>query len=490
MRTPIRRIPAAPAALSVLAALALAARVPGAPAQEDEDRYVAIHCGRLITGAGEEKEKVTLLVKNGKVERIGEKLTLPHPCEVIDAGGLTVMPGHLHLHSRLSLLDYPRAGMRADLKVIDEFLPAPGAFDAALQAGFTTLQLVAPGTTGIPGRCLVVRTADVGGGHAVDDDGAVKVNLLNPAQDRKLLADALVNAKKEIEKVEKARADFEAKKKAAEEAKKKEEEAKKQQPAPGGPPGQPPPPPPQPTPPPKADDPPKPPEPQPKPEEKPAEKPAEKKEEQFQPPPIAPPLQPFVDLIQKKPGSFAYVRLGGASSYLHFLEATRDFEIAHVLHPEVTPARGRPQAFSGVSGSDLDRVAGSFGERKELVVLAPYLSYLQGSVDYVNVPKAMAAAGARVALTPANDGAEELHAWRYNVAELVKGGMRRADALAAITKNAAEAAGVGDRLGTLEPGKDANLVLLTGDPFDVQTVVERVVIEGVVVWTRAKKTRS
>ena len=38
--------------------------------------------------------------------------------------------------------------------------------------------------------------------------------------------------------------------------------------------------------------------------------------------------QPFVDLIQKKPGSFAYVRLGGASTFLHFVEATKDFEIA------------------------------------------------------------------------------------------------------------------------------------------------------------------
>ena len=37
---------------------------------------------------------------------------------------------------------------------------------------------------------------------------------------------------------------------------------------------------------------------------------------------------------------------------------------------------------------------------------------------------------------------------------------------------------------------DADLVLLSGDPFDAQTNVERVVISGKVVWTRAKKTRS
>jgi len=101
----------------------------------------------------------------------------------------------------------------------------------------------------------------------------------------------------------------------------------------------------------------------------------------------------------------------------------------------------------------------------------------------------MVEAGARVALTPSNDTSDELNAWRFNVGELVKGGLKRADAIAAMTKNAAEAVGMADRLGTLEPGKDANLLFLSGDPFDVQTTVERVVIEGKVVFTRPK-TRS
>jgi imidazolonepropionase-like amidohydrolase len=470
-------------------ALVAAASIAHGATSDDDDRWVAVKCGKLITGVpGEEKEKVTLLVKNGKVEAVGEKVDLPFPCEVIDASGMTVMPGHVHVHSRLSLLDYMRGGMRADVKVADEFFPTADAFDVALAAGFTTLQLAPPGTAGIPGRCLVIRTADVGAGLVVDEDGAVKANLLNPAQDRRMLADSLNGAKKEIEKAEKARADFDAKKKAAEEQKKKEEEAKKQQgaPAPGappqGPPGQPPqqPPSPQPQPNPKEGEPPKPPE-----QAKPPEKP-----EEFQAPPIPPPLQPFVDLIQKKPGSLLFVRLSGATSWLHFLEATKDFDVAHVLYPELTPARGRPQAFFGVGGTDLQWVAKQVGEKKELLVFAPYLSYSQGSTDYVNVPKEMAAAGARVALTPANDSPDELSSWRFNVAELVKGGLKRADALAAMTKHAGEAIGLGDRIGTLEPGRDANLLLLTGDPFDVQTTLDRVLIEGKVVWTKAKKARS
>lgn len=469
-------------------ALSLAAFTrPAAAGGDDGDaHYVAIKCGRVILGTGEEKENVTILVKNGKVEAIGEKVELPRPCKVVDASKLVAMPGHIAPHSRMSLSDYQRSGARADLKVSDEFLPTADAFDAALAAGFTTLQLVPPGAGGIPGRAMLVRTADVGAGFVVQADGAVKANLLLPAQDRRMLNDALNGAKREIEKVDKARADFEAKKKAAEEQKKKEEEAKKQAPAtpPNAPPGQPPNP--QPTPnPPKGEEPPKP-------DGKPPEsKPAEPKPpEEFQPPPIAPPLQPFVDLIQKKPGALLFVRLGGGTTYLHFLEATKDFEIAHVLMADVTPARGRPQAFFGVPGTDLHWAAKSFGEHKELVVVAPYLSYVQGAVDFVNVPEKLLEAGARVAFTPQNDAPDEFNFFRFNANEVIKGGMKRADAIAAMTKNAAEAIGAQDRLGTLETGKDANLVLLSGDPFDVQTKVEQVVIEGEVAWTREKKGRS
>lgn len=50
----------------------------------------------------------------------------------------------------------------------------------------------------------------------------------------------------------------------------------------------------------------------------------------------------------------------------------------------------------------------------------------------------------------------------------VKHGMAPADALRAITLNPAEVLGIADRLGSLAPGKDADLVLWEGDPLDVR----------------------
>ncbi|MBI3476691.1 MAG: amidohydrolase family protein [Acidobacteria bacterium] len=52
------------------------------------------------------------------------------------------------------------------------------------------------------------------------------------------------------------------------------------------------------------------------------------------------------------------------------------------------------------------------------------------------------------------------------------------EALKAITLNAAEVWGVADKLGSLDVGKTANVVVANGDPLDVKTAVKQVYIEG------------
>jgi imidazolonepropionase-like amidohydrolase len=67
----------------------------------------------------------------------------------------------------------------------------------------------------------------------------------------------------------------------------------------------------------------------------------------------------------------------------------------------------------------------------------------------------------------------------------VRGGMSRQGALRAVTLDAAEMLDLGDRVGSLEPGKDADLVVLSGDPFSVETRVLATWIEGQKVFDRA-----
>ena len=62
----------------------------------------------------------------------------------------------------------------------------------------------------------------------------------------------------------------------------------------------------------------------------------------------------------------------------------------------------------------------------------------------------------------------------------VKAGMDPFLALQAITINPARHIGVSDRVGSLEPGKDADVVLTDGDPTVSTTAVVRVVLNGVV----------
>ena len=63
----------------------------------------------------------------------------------------------------------------------------------------------------------------------------------------------------------------------------------------------------------------------------------------------------------------------------------------------------------------------------------------------------------------------------------VKNGMDEFAALQAITINAARHIGVADRVGSLEEGKDADLVIADGNPLISDTVVEQVLVDGKVV---------
>ncbi len=64
----------------------------------------------------------------------------------------------------------------------------------------------------------------------------------------------------------------------------------------------------------------------------------------------------------------------------------------------------------------------------------------------------------------------------------VRGGLSPDAALRAVTRDAAAVLGVGSRVGSLDPGKDGDLVILTGDPFDARSTVRRVLVEGKTVY--------
>lgn len=66
----------------------------------------------------------------------------------------------------------------------------------------------------------------------------------------------------------------------------------------------------------------------------------------------------------------------------------------------------------------------------------------------------------------------------------VKAGMNREEAFRAVTVNPARALGIDDRVGSLEEGKDADIVLWNGDPLEFNSEVMYTIINGEVVYKR------
>ncbi len=68
----------------------------------------------------------------------------------------------------------------------------------------------------------------------------------------------------------------------------------------------------------------------------------------------------------------------------------------------------------------------------------------------------------------------------------VRGGLSEAEALRAVTLAPAEMLHLGGRIGSIEPGKDADFVVLSGRPFSAYTQVLRTYIEGRRVYDRSE----
>ena len=85
-------------------------------------------------------------------------------------------------------------------------------------------------------------------------------------------------------------------------------------------------------------------------------------------------------------------------------------------------------------------------------------------------------AGVKVALQ--TDSLTPMNYFPLLPMNVIKEGMSKEDALKCVTINPAEMLNIDDRVGSLEPGKDADIVIWSGDPFDFYSKVEQVFIEG------------
>jgi len=141
-------------------------------------------------------------------------------------------------------------------------------------------------------------------------------------------------------------------------------------------------------------------------------------------------------------------------------------------------------------GTEAYRIADELARRDIAVVLLPSLQ--PGAREYADLSRALGderpdaaarlvRAGVRTAVS-AEDGS--LPTLLTAAACLVGEGMTVDDALRSVTLTAAEVLGVADAVGSIEPGKEADLVILTGDPLATQTRVLVTVSDGRIVYDR------
>ena len=109
------------------------------------------------------------------------------------------------------------------------------------------------------------------------------------------------------------------------------------------------------------------------------------------------------------------------------------------------------------------------------------------------LPAELAKSGVKIAISSADAGGPaSSHSARnlpYAAGFAVAYGLPYDEALKAITLNVAEMFGFGDKLGSLDVGKWANIVLSNGDPLDVRTDVKQVYIQGVAVPMVSRQTK-
>lgn len=177
-----------------------------------------------------------------------------------------------------------------------------------------------------------------------------------------------------------------------------------------------------------------------------------------------PKIKQLVKALQGEIPTFAQCR--GPAETLHLLNLLKPYsKMKLVLIP----------------GYENYRIADELAKKKISVIFPAQIDFEQFTRNRINVPKILSDAGVKIACRPGTDNVQGHEDFLRKMAELVKSGLNKEVAKKSITINPAEMLGINYRLGSLEVGKDANLLILSGDPLDVGTKIHKIMIEGKIV---------
>ena len=412
-----------------IGAVVLFAALVGGLTAGAAEKTIVIRGGRVVPVSGPAIENGVVVVEGGKIRAVGKagEVAAPEGAEVVDAAGGWILPGLIESLASIGLGD-PYGPSESDevsnpvtagLRILDGLNPFDKKFGRAARAGITAL-MIAPGRANVIGAKTVV----------VKPRGATAEDmvLLEPAGVKLTLGEgpkAAFGAKGRLPgtRMGSAYVVRKALLEASDYVRKREAHEAAVAAAKG---------------------------------KKGAEAPAA--------PPRNLDLEPLAELLEGR--LTAFVECHRADDIQTALRLVDEFGFKAVI----------------VGATEAYRSAGEIAKRGIPVVVGA-MGVGSKRIETKDVSLSNAAqlveAGVKTAIAAEDAlglGAQEELALAAALA--VRGGLDRETALRAVTLTAAEILGVGARVGSLEPGKDADIVVFDGDPFHYKTRVVRVFIDG------------
>jgi imidazolonepropionase-like amidohydrolase len=437
---------------------------------EGAPRVVLIRNGTILTMAGPPIERGSILIEDGVIKEIGKNIAAPDGAKVIDATGKYVLPGLVIPYSYYGLTGYRgddsqeySNAVTPEMRVTDAIYPTPPQCEEVRHAGITAL-VVAPDNRNIVGgqgalvrpyglsvEVMTVRAPAVMvfalGEPPKTTHSGIMTRMGSAAQLRSALQstverkEALEEYAKKKEKYEKEKSAF-GEKKTEYEAKLKEWAAK--------------------------------------PEAERGEKPAEPKEPTE---PKAPKIDykwdPMVEVLNGKLTAVIYAQR--ADDILTALRIGEEYGIKFVIY----------------GGVEAYKVADVLADKQVHVIFGPMRAPMGGMESYehrTTTPGVLASRGITVALRGDESGMYRLGGLReimLDVALAVRDGMNPDEALKMVTINPARIYGFDDRKGSLEVGKDADVIIYDRHPLGTTSFCVGVISlskDGpCYIWTSSKK---
>lgn len=410
-----------------------------------QQKPVVLKGGKLLTVSHGTIANGVMVMQNGKITALGAagSVQTPRDAQVIDVTGMTVYPGLIDSETHLGLTEISAEQMTNDLvEMSDEIMPHMHVYDAfhaesalipVSRINGITNAIVSPDSRDtLPGQDAFIQLA----GHSADEmllvrDIAMPLNFTGDERrnqgpfDKRKFPSTRMGLAAQLRQAFLDARDY-AQRWADYEKKKSES--------------------------PKADD--------------------KAKKSELLPPKRDLKLEALLPYLEgKKPIVLAAVEASDLETAVHLAhEFNLKFVLNHISHSQAI----------------LDEVA----NLKVPVIVGPIYEDPKPEERYdavYSLPSELAKRGVKIAF--ASFDAHNTRNLPYQAGYATAFGLPYDEALKAVTLNAAEIWGVADKLGSLDVGKVANVVVANGDPLDVRTDVKQVYIGGQAIPMTSRQTR-